>query len=102
MESNMCYNFPRSRFVDENTIHGQVMSIVSEADESFRALYSPDLPPDLNEIMALAMEIMDVYHSAETALRILEEKHEMNIQQIQDAVYQKNKTREYYKCDRRN
>lgn len=89
MTIDMLYNFPRAKFVDENGIAGQVAHMVTEADEAFRELNNPD-------IWTLAMEVMDGYHSHETALRILEEKYGIDIKQLMTAVYEKNEKRGYY------
>jgi hypothetical protein len=89
MMINMIYHFPRTKFVDENGIYGQVKHINTEATEAAAELGNPD-------IMHVAREVMDVYHSAETALRILEEKYKVNIKDLMEAVYHKNNARGYY------
>lgn len=86
---NMIYHFPRTKFVDENGICGQVAHIQTEADEAYRELQNPDIEP-------LAMEVMDVYHSAETALRILQEKYGVDIQALMQRAAKKNEARGYY------
>lgn len=86
---NLIYHFPRAKFVDENGICGQVAHIQTEADEAFRELTNPNVD-------VLAMEVMDVYHSAETALRILEEKYNVDIQELMNKVADKNEARGYY------
>jgi hypothetical protein len=68
----MLYHFPRSRFVDSNGICGQLFHIESEVAEAKAEISNPDILP-------VAMEIVDIYHAAETALRILEEKYGVNI-----------------------
>lgn len=87
---NMLYHFPRAKFVDDNGICGQVAHIQTEADEAFRELTNPD-------VMPLAIEVMDVYHSAETALRILEEKYGVDIRDLMQQVADKNEARGYYR-----
>jgi hypothetical protein len=90
MMTGMLYHFPRARFVDENGIYGQVSHINSEATEAAAELGNPD-------IQFVAMEVMDVYHSAETALRILEEKYGVDIKALMFKVAAKNEERGYYK-----
>ena len=89
MQLNMLYHFPRAKFVDENGIYGQVQHINAEATEAAAELGNPD-------IIHVAMEVMDVYHSAETALRILEEKYKVDIRKLMFAVHDKNEKRGYY------
>ena len=91
MTIDTLYHFPRTRFVDENTIGQQLIHTRREGQEA-----SDELPPPGGDIMPLALEIVDIYHSAETALRILEEKHGVDIQKLMFAVYEKNEKRGYY------
>lgn len=86
---NMLYHFPPVRFVDENNIYGQVAHIQTEADEAFRELSTGDID-------ALADEIMDAMHSCETALRILEKRHGIDVKAVMMRVYEKNEKRGYY------
>lgn len=85
----MILNFPRTKFVTKNGICGQVYHIASEAEESVAALLQPDM-------YHIAEEIMDTLHSCESALRILEEKHGYNLEQLRAFVEQKNAERGYY------
>lgn len=87
--TGMLYHFPRVKFVDENGIYGQVSHINSEACEAAAELGNPD-------IQFVAMEVMDVYHSAETALRILEEKYGVDVKALMFKVAAKNESRGYY------
>lgn len=89
MISDMLYNFPRAKFVDANGICGQVFHLETEISEAKAELHNPDIIP-------LAMEVMDIYHSAETALRILEEKYGVNIRSLMQLVADKNDARGYY------
>lgn len=59
------YIFPRTRFVDVNSIQTQIKHLESEVVEVKVAYASP-------YIERLAEELNDVIHSSETALRILE------------------------------
>jgi len=94
MTMDMLYHFPRTRFVDENGIVFQTNHVLLEAKEA--RFEASNLDDDGHTINTLAMEIMDIYHSSETALRILEEKHGINIQKLMFAVYEKNEKRGYY------
>jgi len=89
MTTNILYHFPRTRFVDENHIYTQVAHINTEATEAAAELGNPD-------IHFCAMEIIDCYHSCETALRILEEKYGVNIRDLMFKVAAKNDVRGYY------
>jgi hypothetical protein len=86
----MILNFPRTQYVDINGIVGQCDHILSEANEALDSA----LAPDINHT---AMEVMDALHSCETALRILQEKHGINLNEVERAVLAKNKARGYYK-----
>lgn len=88
-DERFSFQFPRARFADENNIHGQVAHIVTEADEAFRELNNPD-------VFTLAAEIMDTKHSCETALRILSERHGVNLENLRTYVEEKNRIRGYY------
>ena len=89
MMTGMLYHFPRTRFVDENSIYDQVRHIMQETAEAEQEFDNPSCH-------LLAQEIMDIYHSAETALRILKEKHGVDIHELMMAVYEKNNKRGYY------
>lgn len=89
MTTDMLYNFPRAKFVDDNGICGQVFHLETEIAEAKAELHNPDIIP-------LAMEIADILHAAETAMRILEEKYGVNQRSIMELVYQKNDARGYY------
>lgn len=91
MTTDMLFNFPRTRFVDENSIGQQLIHTRREVQEA-----DDELVPPGGDIMPLAMEIMDIYHSAETALRILQEKHGVDIRDIMFKVADKNHQRGYY------
>jgi len=85
----MIFNFPRTRFVDENGISGQVLHMRSEQREIEAEI-------DTVDIMVIAGEIMDKYHSCETALRILQEKYGVNISELRLTTERKNHNRDYY------
>jgi NTP pyrophosphatase (non-canonical NTP hydrolase) len=91
MMSDMLYHFPRIIFVSSNNIGHQLEHIKEEVGEAYAELGTSD-------VSALAIEIMDIYHSAETALRILEEDHGVDIKSVMFAVAEKNEKRGYYPC----
>jgi hypothetical protein len=62
------YWFPRTRFVDEKGIAGQMRHIGSELNEFKQELAAQDM-------QAAMIELMDLRHSVETAIRILQEKY---------------------------
>lgn len=83
------FNFPRTSFVTENGICMQSKHIGSEAMEIDQSVYTPD-------INHTAEEVMDCLHSCETALRILQEKHGINLNEVRARVKAKNMMRGYY------
>lgn len=85
----MIFNFPRTKFVDENGICRQVLHMRSEQREIEDELQTVD-------ILVVAGEIMDKYHSCETALRILQEKYGVNVSELRRDVERKNFERGYY------
>ena len=68
---NALFRFPRTRFVDENGIAGQMLHIGSELMEFEQDL----LAGRLREAM---IELLDLRHSIETGFRILQEKYEVD------------------------
>lgn len=87
---NFTFNFDRVKFVDNNAIINQIKHIESEVREAIDSAHTPN-----NQHTAL--ELMDVIHSAETALRILTECHGINLNEIRKECAAKNKVRGYYK-----
>ena len=85
----MIFNFPRTRFVDGGGIINQIDHVYTEITEALEAALTPD-----NE--HTAEELMDVIHSAETALRIMQEKHGVNLNEVRRNVERKNFDRNYY------
>jgi NTP pyrophosphatase (non-canonical NTP hydrolase) len=83
------YQFPRTKFVDENGIVGQLLHVASECMEATEAAQQTDIDHT-------AEEVMDILHSCETALRILQEKYGVNINKVARAVQRKNYARRYY------
>jgi len=83
------FRFPRTKFVDEKGIVGQTYHIESELEEVWDAETLPDM-------QRIAEEIVDLSHSVETLLRILAEKHGVDLEAVCAAVIEKNKARGYY------
>ena len=83
--------FPRSKFTTTNSLNQQIKHIQSELDEVEEGYYHPPV-----SFEAVAMELWDVIHSAETGLRILAEKNNVNVLALRDAVIEKNRARGYY------
>jgi NTP pyrophosphatase (non-canonical NTP hydrolase) len=87
--------FPKTRFVEENTIEAQLENVGTEFQEVVEEVY-PHLRAGKN-YDAIAEELWDLVQSAETALRILDEQHGVDIAHIRQFVYEKNRARNYYK-----
>ena len=82
------YTFPRTNFVD-NSLFDQLEHVKSELDETIQAyLHEP--------IERAAEELVDLYHSVETALRIIDERY-VPIKVIIAQVEKKNRERGYYR-----
>lgn len=81
-------SFPRTKFADENEIWQQTEHVISEAEEADDA--------STWDYANTAMELLDVIHSAETALFILAEKHGVDLSAIKRQVIEKNQSRGYY------
>lgn len=86
---NFTFNFDRVKFVDENGIIGQLAHVQSEVDEVQESAYTPD-------IHHTALEAMDCLHSVESLLRIMAEKHGINLNEIRRECDAKNRVRGYY------
>lgn len=85
----MHFNFPATKYTRQNGIATQSEHILSEALEIKCSVLTPD-------IRHTAEEVMDCLHSCETALRILQEKHNINLCLIRRDVEYKNLMRGYY------
>lgn len=85
----MIWNFPRVKFCNNGAIIKQISHLRSEVDEAIAAAMTPD-------IEHTAMELMDVLHSAETALRIMAEFHGVNLHKVRRDCELKNHERGYY------
>jgi hypothetical protein len=82
----MHYNYPRVKFVDTNQLHEQLDHVESEMREIVRVADEEEL----------IMELLDLQHSVETAIRILQEKHGVDVEAYRQAVIEKNRRRGYY------
>jgi phosphoribosyl-ATP pyrophosphohydrolase len=87
-QKNNLFIFPSTKFV-KNCLCDQVTHIVSETMEVQLAYEEPDH-------QHLAEELCDLIHSAETALRILADRYEIDVLTAQSAVIEKNRQRGYY------
>lgn len=81
-------SFPLVKFAKENTLSEQVSHVYSEAHEAIGAYVVSN--------NFLAMELLDVIHSAETALHILATQHGIDIDAAKRQVIAKNRDRGYY------
>jgi hypothetical protein len=82
----MHYNYPRVKFVDTNQLHEQLDHVESEMGEIVRVADEEEL----------IMELLDLQHSVETTVRILQEKHGVDVEAYRQAVIEKNRRRGYY------
>jgi hypothetical protein len=82
------FSFPRTTFVDSNGLFEQITHIETEMAEVKHAYLNE--PPE-----RLVEELVDLYHSVETALRIMDERY-VPIPHLD--VQEKNRARGYY-CD---
>ena len=88
------FRFPATRFVGENSFSAQFQHIRSEVDEVWRELEVAY--PDLADPVRVAEELLDVIHSCETGLRILQGKHGVDVWRLSVEVTLKNCHRGYY------
>jgi hypothetical protein len=83
--------FPKTVFVESCTINEQMEKIGTEFGEVIDALANPIINHE-----GVAIELWDVIQSCETALRILEEQHGVDVSIVRQYVYEKNRARGYY------
>lgn len=90
------YRFPAMAKLNEWSNEQQANYVLSEAEEAKSAQSFMDYGEGSGESdrMDYGMELMDVIHSAETALRM--EFTNQEIAQLQDSVIEKNRARGYY------
>lgn len=98
------YRFPAMAKLGEWTNEEQAEKVLDEAAEAFNALrdglWDYDTGTRLEEMRdadrtAYGMELMDVIHAAETALRM--EFDDSEVDGLRDAVEDKNRKRGYYR-----
>ncbi len=85
----MQFTFPEVRFVKTASLEKQVSHVLSEAAEVDDACR----PGNYDH---LSMELLDLIHSAESALRILDEQYGVDLPALHAAVIKKNQERGYY------
>jgi len=88
-ETNNMWHFPAVKFVKENSLTRQINHLESEINEVKDAYH--------RETNYLIMELWDVIHSAETALRILKFCG-YDVFSVKSDVLKKNQERGYYNC----
>jgi galactose-1-phosphate uridylyltransferase len=100
------YRFPAMAKLGEFTNEEQAEKVWDEATEAFNALLDSLWDYDTgtrreemsdSDRTAYGMELMDVIHAAETALRI--EFSDEEVESLKDAVIVKNYNRRYYRED---
>lgn len=101
------YRFPAMARLKELSAEAQAVKIREEADEAFNALCDglwdcdtgePRVEMGEADRTAYGMELMDVIHAAETALRM--EFSDAEVDGLREAVEEKNRRRGYYGKDR--
>lgn len=94
------YRFPAMAKMGEWTNEQQVEKLRGESLEACNALWDYDMgarfgkPNAQNRRTAYGMELMDVIHATETALRM--EFDDAEVDCLRDAVEEKNRERGYY------
>lgn len=81
--------FPQTKFVKQNTIEKQIKHIASELVEVNKEL-------DDRNWERLAEELMDLQHSADTALHILASRYGIELDKVRNYIILKNTARLYY------
>jgi len=92
--SKFSFSFPKTIFVSQNLGSTQLNHIAGEFEEANTAY--KDYVIGAENIDHFAEEVMDLYHSTETMLRILEERYRVNLKKLQMQIVQKNNKRNYY------
>jgi hypothetical protein len=83
--------FPKTVFVEQWTVNEQMEKIGTEFGEVIDALANPTIDKE-----GVAIKLWDLIQSTETALRILEEQHGVDVTTVRQYVYDKNRARGYY------
>lgn len=93
--------FPRTKFVDENSLPTQLSHIASElkeVEEALSAAYKANSETVDKAVQHLAVELYDLKQSAETMLRNLQERHGADLPAAFTETVAKNEARQYYKA----
>ena len=88
------YRFPAMARLDMWTREGQVDKILAEATEVMAEQFRLDFKAGAERRIAYGMELMDVIHAAETALRMEFDDGEVDV--LRGCVEHKNRERGYY------
>lgn len=83
--------FPRTKFVNTNTIQQQMPVITGELTEVYDEFMGR--PVDYHKV---AVELNDVKQAIDTALEILKEQKGVDIDQAEKDMLEKNDVRGYY------
>lgn len=90
----MKFNFPKTIFVERNTLGEQIEHVLSEADEVTEAFSAPD---GLDWYSRINEELADLTQSLETFWRIMADYHsEDYVEAVFPKVRAKNQARGYY------
>ena len=96
------YRFPAMADIDAWSWHNQIPYVLGEAKEArdaYRAMLDSrwdthDGEPTDESVREVGLELMDVIHAAETALRM--EFTDDEVRNLRDSVIEKNRKRGYY------
>lgn len=80
------FNFPRTRFADENTPGDQIKHVLSESEELRDAVKEESLSTDAYW-ERVAEETIDLMHSCQTLLYIIHEDRRGDVRRIMDEVF---------------
>jgi len=91
----MQFTWPETKFARENTIADQLEHVFSEVKEIKEALKDPAC-----NVLDIDTEIMDLHHSLETFLRVLQRDESPEyLQHLKQVVINKNRERGYYRIE---
>lgn len=97
------YLFPRDTAHEEESttdVMKHLAGEVIEATMEYSALEALDMDGDEADALGVAMELLDVIHVAESALRRLEDAYGVDLERAYRNVIKKNRRRGYYDSDR--
>ena len=86
----MTFTFPETIFAQKNSLSNQIIHLESECREVSQAFFSE---PKIERVVE---ELLDVIHSAETALRIIQRQHDVSLNKAIRDILRKNMERNYY------